>query len=172
MAVIASLVIGENGATTVGGISTPLSSPADRERFIARHRSAAAFIIGKNSARIESYSKSNVPIFIFSRNNEHLHFDHPNMQQVTVDRNLREITELIDLRIDGDIVVEAGIGLLIPMIEVGAIDILELSITPISGDGNFVDVEGLLNRFEIAKDVVIDGTRLLECRYNRNASNS
>ena len=172
MAVIASLVVGANGATTLGGISSPLSTTADRERFLERHRGAAAFIIGKQSAAIESYATSDVPIFIFTRNTDQIHFTHPKMQQVTVDRNLREITQLIDLRIDGEIVVEAGPRLLLPMVEVGAIDILELSITPLTGDGNFINVENLLGNFEIESDEEISGTRLLKCRYNRDTSNS
>jgi riboflavin biosynthesis pyrimidine reductase len=94
------------------------------------------------------------------------------MQQITVDRNLKEITQLIDLRIAGEIVVEAGYGLLLPMMQEGVIDILELSISPIAGDGNYVDVERLLSFFDVTSDISIDGTRLLECRYQSNTGNS
>lgn len=94
------------------------------------------------------------------------------MQQVTVDRNLREITQLIDLRITGDIVVEAGASLLGALIEAQVIDILELSISPIAGDGNFIDLDALLSQFEITDEEVVDETRLLKCRYNRNSTDS
>lgn len=94
------------------------------------------------------------------------------MQQVTVDRNLREITQLIDLRITGDIVVEAGASLLGALIEAQVIDILELSISPVAGDGNFIDLDALLSQFEITDEEVIDETRLLKCRYNRNSTDS
>lgn len=93
------------------------------------------------------------------------------MQQITVDRNLRDITQLIDLRLDGDIVVEAGPNLLMALIEEGVVDILELSISPIEGDGNFIDVEKLLKNFEVERDEVVDGTRLLSCRNQSNTSN-
>lgn len=94
------------------------------------------------------------------------------MQQVTVDRNLREITQLIDLRITGDIVVEAGASLLGALIEAQVIDILELSISPVAGDGNFIDLDALLSQFEITDEEVVDETRLLKCRYNRNSTDS
>ena len=172
MTVIASLVVGSNGASSLDGRSHGLSTTADRARFLQRHRSAAAFIIGKKSAAIESYSASQVPIFIFTRSTDPLVLPHPLMQQVTVDRNLAEITELIDLRITGDIVVEAGASLLGALIDVGVIEILELSISPIAGNGDFIDLEELLSKFEIISDRDVDGTRLLECRYQRNSTDS
>lgn len=172
MTVIASLVVGSNGATSLNGRSSGLSTAPDRARFLERHRSAAAFIIGKRSAAVESYAASQVPIFIFTRSTQQLILAHPLMQQVTVDRNLAEITQLIDLRITGEIVVEAGISLLRALIDVGAVDILELSISPIEGDGDFINVEELLSHFVVASDYDVDGTRLLECRYQRNSANS
>ena len=170
MAVIASLVVGANHATSKDGSSRALSTPADRERFLRRHRAASAFIIGKKSAVIENYQGASVPIFVYSRSSETLHFDHPLMQQITVDRNLRDITQLIDLRIEGDIVVEAGPTLLMALVEEGVVDILELSISPIEGDGDIIDVEKLLQNFAIEGDEVVDGTRLLSCRNQRNTS--
>ena len=105
MTVIASLVLGSNGAASLHGSSRGLSTPADRQRFLERHRSAAAFIVGKKSAVIESYAKSSVPIFVLTRKLEKLDLPHPLMQQITVDRNLGELTQIIDHRIAGDIVV-------------------------------------------------------------------
>lgn len=172
MSVIASLVVGSNGATSLGGLSRGLSTVADRTRFLHRHRHAAAFIIGKQSALVENYGQSAVPIFIFTRSTHRLELPHPMMQQVTVDRNLREITQLIDLRITGDIVVEAGASLLGALIEAQVIDILELSISPVAGDGNFIDLDALLSQFEITDEEVVDETRLLKCRYNRNSTDS
>ena len=172
MTVIASLVVGSNGATSLAGLSRGLSTSADRARFLERHRSAAAFIIGKQSALVEDYRQSTVPIFIFTRSSQKLELPHPMMQQVTVDRNLSEITQLIDLRIPGDIVVEAGAQLLSALIDAHVIEILEISISPIAGDGGFVDLDALLSKFEIIDEHVIDETRLLKCRYNRYSTNS
>lgn len=172
MAVIASFLLGANGASSLGGKSSHLSTPADRARFLARHRSAGAFIIGKQSAQIESYEKSSKPIFVFTRNLEPLTFPHPLMQQVTVERNLAEITRRIDERIEEDIVVEAGGQLLLAMVNEGVIDQLELSISPIDGDGHFIEKDLLLKSFAIISDEEVDGTRLLQCRYKRDSTDS
>ena len=172
MTVIASLVLGSNGAASLHGSSRGLSTPADRQRFLERHRSAAAFIIGKKSAVIESYAKSSVPIFVYTRKLEKLDLPHPLMQQITVDRNLGELTQIIDHRIAGDIVVEAGASLLLALIAERVIDILELSISPIAGDGDFISIEELLATFTIESELVIDGTRLLQCSNRSNAANS
>ena len=145
MALIATLAVGPNHATTLGGRSREISTPADRTRFLALHRSAGAIITGRESAAVEDYSKTQVPIFIFSRKPEKLSFPHPSMQQITVDRDLLEIARRIDQRISGDIVIEAGPRLLMAMVKVGAVDELQLSITPILGDGNFIDLKYLLS---------------------------
>lgn len=173
MALIASLVVGSNGATTLGGKSRPLSTPIDRERFLKRHRSASAFIIGKKSAILESYAAANVPIFVFSRSSDALTLPHPLMQQVTVNRgDLAEISRRIDQRIEGEIVVEAGVSLLIALINVGVIDQWELSISPLKGDGDFLDYERFLKKFDVSEEVAADGTRLLQCRYKGDTTNS
>lgn len=172
MAVIASLVVGSNGATTLAGSSSQLSTSADRTRFLELHRSAGAIITGRVSAEIEDYSRTAVPIYIFSRSPEQFTFTHPLMQQVRIDGDLAAIAQLIQSRTKGDVVVEAGPRLLAALVEVGAIDILELSLSPIDGDGNFIDVTNLLHNFLIESDEFMEGTRLLQCRYNRDAANS
>jgi riboflavin biosynthesis pyrimidine reductase len=172
MTVIASIVLGSNGAASLNGSSQGVSTPADRSRFLARHRSASAFIIGKKSAAIESYAKSRVPIFVFTRSSEKLELSYPLMEQITIAGNLADVTREIDKRIPGDIVVEAGPSLLLALVEAGAINVLELSISPIEGDGDFLSLEKLLTYFEILSEVEIDETRLLQCRYKGNATNS
>lgn len=171
MAVIGTLVVGRNHATTLNGISAPLSTQPDRQRFLALHRKAGAIIIGKNSALRESYEKTSVPIFIFTRESAPLNFSHPMMQQINVSRDLTEITRLIDQRTAGDIVVESGPSLLQALIAVNVVDELELSIAPIDGDGDFIQIDDLLQNFEITSDITVEDTRLLKCRNKRNASN-
>ncbi|MEY4970349.1 MAG: hypothetical protein RLZZ277_580, partial [Actinomycetota bacterium] len=82
------------------------------------------------------------------------------------------ITRRIDERIEEDIVVEAGGQLLLAMVNAGVIDQLELSISPINGDGNFIEKDHLLKNFTIISDEEIDGTRLLQCRYQGNSTDS
>lgn len=171
MALIATLVVSVNGATTFGGGSAALSTEPDRRRFLTLHRSAGAIITGKQSASIEDYSKTKVPIFVFTRNPARLHFTHPTMEQITVDRNLAEIARSIDERIDGDIVIEGGRQLILAMAKEGAIDRLYLTISPAEGDGDFIDLKVLLENFTVTSEIEEGGTRLLECRYQGNSTN-
>jgi riboflavin biosynthesis pyrimidine reductase len=171
MALIATLVVGANNATSKAGLSAPLSTPADRTRFLALHRSAAAIIIGKESAVVEDYRTTQVPIFVLSRQHEGVELPHPMMELVTVDDDLATISRSIASQFDGDVIIEAGIKLLKALISAGAVDHLALSISPIEGNGHFVNLDELLSGFSIEKEDEIEGTRLLECRYNRDPSN-
>lgn len=171
MALIATLVVAGNGATSAGGNSVLLSSEPDRRRFLTLHRSAGAIITGKQSAASEDYSKTKVPIFVFTRNLDQLNFTHPTMEQITVDRGLAEIARDIDKRIDGDIVIEGGRQLILAMAKEGAIDQLYLSISPVEGDGDFIDLNELLENFIVTSEIEESGTRLLECRYQGDATN-
>lgn len=92
------------------------------------------------------------------------------MEQVTINQNLVEVTKAIASRFNGDVVVEAGIELLHALIELGAIDELALSISPVAGDGDFINVEDLLSRFFIEHEIIEDDTRLLKCRYQGNSA--
>ncbi len=172
MALIASLVVASNGATTLGGSSAPLSTPADRERFLATHRAAKAFIIGRQSALIESYGASDVPIYVFTRNTTPLQLLHPLMKQVVVSGDLAQRVKEIAVNLEGDLVVEAGPTLLVALVEAGVIEILQLSLVEIEGDGDFIDAARLLSHFTVVTDVEVDHTRLLECRYKSDSANS
>ena len=172
MALIATLVVGSNNATSSGGPSTPLSTPADRARFLQLHRSASAIITGRKSAQVEDYAKTSVPIFVLTHKNEKLSLTHSMMEQITVNENLSEVARGIESRFEGDVIIESGVELLQDLIEVGAVDELALTISPIEGDGDFIDLVKLLANFSIEKEVEIEGTRLLECRYHSNSANS
>ena len=171
MAIVATLVVGSNNATSKGSFSSPLSTSADRKRFLTLHRSAAAIIIGRESARVEDYRATQVPIFVFTRAATKLALPHPMMEQIKVEDDLAKLSRSIESRFKGEIIVEAGIGLLQAMVTVGAIDRLALSISPIEGDGHFVVLEDLLSHFTIEADDEIEGTRLLECRYDGDSTN-
>ena len=164
MSVIATLVVGANGATSLKGSSTGLSTQADRERFLQLHRSAGAYIVGRKSASVESYKNSLAPLFIFTRQ------PIPNIAgEVDVSQGFERAVREISNAHPSPIVVESGVSLMMAMINDGVIDQLQLSLSPIVGDGDFIDLDQLLELFEIESDIEIDGTRLLECRYKGNA---
>jgi dihydrofolate reductase len=163
MSVIATLVVGANGATSLKGSSSGLSTQADRDRFLQLHRSAGAYIVGRNSASAESYKNSTAPIFIFTRQ------PIPNISgEVDVSQGFEKAVREISNANPSPIVVESGVSLMMAMINDGVIDQLQLSISPIDGDGDFIDLDQLLEHFKIESDIESDGTRLLECRYKGN----
>lgn len=169
MSVIATLNVGLNGATSKNGDSTSLSSPADRARFLRLHRSAGSYLVGRNSYGAEKYSSMSTPIFIASRSALPIPGAPKNVRVIT-EPTLIEIARSIYRKGPHPVIVEAGVSLLLPLIESGCIEELELSISPIAGDDHFVDVAQLLSYFEIMSDESVDGTRLLKCRYQGDSA--
>lgn len=168
MSVIATLVIGSNGATALGGTSTALSTPADRQRFLALHRAAGAYITGRNSYSAESYSNSSAPVLIFSRTTK------PVLGATVIDSSKGLPTAMRDAesRFGSPIVVEAGATLFMELLKTGCIQECELSIVPLEGDSHFIDLDVILGYLEIADDDMVDGTRLLKCRYKGSTTYS
>lgn len=62
-----SLVVNSRGSFMREGSSRALSSDRDRTRFLERRRMAGAILIGGNTARVEPYEKTPVPLIIVSR---------------------------------------------------------------------------------------------------------
>jgi len=65
--VTANIVLGLDGSTAVNGSSSALSFPADRQRFHQIRKSADVIIIGGNTARMEPYGVTRIPLIILSR---------------------------------------------------------------------------------------------------------
>jgi riboflavin biosynthesis pyrimidine reductase len=170
MSVIATMNVGSNGATSKGGSSTGLSSAIDRSAFLALHRSAGAYILGRNSYSVESYKKSKVPIYILTRTpHSSLHINE-NLFEIDVSRGLADAMRKITRTVPSPIIVEAGIGLLLALVEDGCIDELHLSFSPKEGDGHYLETETLLSNFDVMSDEEIDSTRLLKCRYKGDSA--
>ena len=67
MPIIANLIVGANGGTTIDGRSAPLSSAQDRTRFHQLRERADLILIGGESSRTEPYAKTPVPLVVISR---------------------------------------------------------------------------------------------------------
>ena len=169
MSVIATLNVGRNGATSKDGRSEAISSSADRQRFLALHRSAGSFLVGRNSYVAERYSSPNTQIFILSKSGLPISGASENVTIIAAPSLIESAREIYE-KGTHPIVVEAGISLLVPLIESGCIEELELSISPIDGEDHFIDVETILAHFQIIDDTHIDGTRLLKCRYQGDSA--
>jgi riboflavin biosynthesis pyrimidine reductase len=168
MSVIATLNVGANGATSLAGSSTGISSPVDRARFLALHRRAGVHVTGAHSASSEIYSSTKIPLVVLSRTN--MSEMREGFEIVNTSAGLQSVMREITTRFPAPIVVEAGPNLLIALVNQGCINEIELSISPILGDGDFIDYPQLLAHFTIASDETIDGTRLLHGRYNGDSA--
>jgi hypothetical protein len=168
MSVIATLNVGANGATSLAGSSIGISTPADRQRFLALHRRAGVHITGTHSAASELYSSSKIPLLVLSRARKSEMKE--GREIVNTSAGLQGVMREIKSRFAEPIVVEAGPNLLIALISQGCIEELQLSISPISGDDNFIDYEKLLTYFTITNVEMVDGTRLLHGRYNGDST--
>ena len=168
MSVIATLNVGANGATSLAGSSIGISTTADRARFLTLHRRAGVHITGTHSANSELYSSSRIPLIVLSRTSK------SEMKEVreivNTSAGLQSVMREIKSQFPAPIVVEAGPNLLNALVEQGCIEEIELSISPISGDENFIDYLELLNHFIITSDEMVDGTRLLHGRYNGDSA--
>ena len=170
MSVIATINVGRNGATSKGGSSAALSSDVDRAAFLALHRSAGAYVLGHNSFDAESYQSAVVPIYILTRTPSEKVYLNPLVTEVDVAEGLSVAMRKIKAATPTLVIVEAGVGLLIPLIEAGCVEELHITVSPIDGDNHYIDTEKLLRDFEIINDEVMQSTRLLKCRYQGHSA--
>ena len=161
MAVIASLVLGVDGSSSLMGSSDAITTPIDRERFLTRRRLSDAILIGGNTARNERYQRTPVPLIILSRTRPALldqnplaHWWHLSPLEAVV-RAEQEFGSTISI--------EGGIALISELLDVGAISQLNLSITPNIGGEDRVDYPELLSHFEKVERNQADGTVFYTC---------
>ena len=130
--VLASLVVGANGASSLAGASAGLATPEDRGRFLALRKSQeiSAILVGARTATIEPYQKTPHPLYIYRRESG---------------LTPRQYLESINRKHTGAILCEGGITLIHQLLHDGCIDIFHLTRVAIEGDGHFLD-ENLLNR--------------------------
>ena len=154
MSIIATIVVGTDGSSSIGGSSTEVTSAADRATFLQRRRLVDCIIIGGNTARNEPYSKTPVPLVIVSRQ------EHPNLPAAHVwnldpkdalDRARKEFGE--------NILIEGGASFISYMLEKNLIDVLELSVTSATGGADIFNYEKYLSLAQsVTKKVVSDTT--------------
>ena len=159
--VIANMVIGSNGATSLNKDSAPLSPPADRVRFHAIRALASCLVVGGNTYRCEHYSKAPLPVFVATRNPELFSDNDPSSQSTKFfikasPENV--VAQALDSQ--GSVVlVEGGMSFIKPLLEKKLIDRLFLTKSNIIGDGDFFDFQLLHRNFTLDRsEDVIDVT--------------
>lgn len=161
MAVIASLVLGADGSSTLHGSSAAITTPIDRQRFLARRRLSDAILIGGNTARSEGYKKTPAPLVIISHSRPALLDENPKahwwMMPITeaVVRAQKEFGTTISI--------EGGVAMISELLGAGAISQLELSITPHNGGENKIDPLELFSHFEKIEMIKEDDTVFYTC---------
>lgn len=162
MAVVATLVVGSDGSTSKDSRSAEVSSPQDRKLFLQRRRQVDVIIVGGNTARLEPYNRTPVPLVVISRSlvnpvqgNHLAHFW--NCSPALAVSRARELF--------GDsILIEGGVSLINELIENKLIDQLELSVTPFSGGSDKIDIEQILSHFSTVSKTQESGTVFYSAR--------
>jgi riboflavin biosynthesis pyrimidine reductase len=165
MAVFASLVVGTNGSTAKGGSSRGITSGGDRTAFLARRRSADFLLIGGETARVEPYHRTPVPVVISSRS----------MINSLADNRLAHWwnlspTEALAKGINkfGDnVLVESGPSIIDELLLNKVLDGIYLSITTVIGGENPIDIAALLANFVEIDRQEFEGTQFIEARKRK-----
>ena len=161
MATVATLVLGIDGSTSLNGNSDGISSRVDHERFLIRRRRSDCLIIGGNTARADRYQRTPVPLVIISRSLPDLISENPlahwwNLSPANAVLRARE-------EFGENILIEAGISIITELLSFGAIDQLELSVTPVSGGENRLEIDELLRHFSHINKTQIEDTAFYSC---------
>lgn len=161
VSVVAFIVLGSDGSSSLDGTSTALSTPADRRVFLKSRRAFDCILIGGKTARSDSYLRTPVPLVIVSHSrpsvldqNPHAHWWNCSPGEAL----LRAQTEF-----GPRIAIEGGISFLTNLLEKGLVDELRLSITPRSGGENKINSAQLLDQFQDISVTKLDDTIFYIC---------
>lgn len=151
--VIANMVIGSNGATSLHQDSALLSPPADRQRFHAIRGLASSLVVGGNTYRCEHYSKAPLPVFVATRNPEIFAEKYSSSQDKSffIKAAPESVVSNALTAKGGVALVEGGISFITPLLESKRIDRLFLTRSHIEGDGDFFNFEVLRHNYSLAR---------------------
>ena len=141
--VAANLVIGADGSTTRDGSSRGLSFEADRQRFHQLRGEFDVILVGGNTARSEPYSKTPIPLIVLTHGALPQRLAGNPLAQAweqSLDQALPRARETF-----GDVLIEAGPGLLQQGLEQGLIPELFLTISDTTGGENLIEISDFLN---------------------------
>lgn len=163
MAVIASLVLGADGSSTLFGTSDTVTTPIDRQRFLARRRQCDAILIGGNTARNERYQRTPVPLVVLSHTRPALLDQNPKAHWWLL--SPVEAVARARWEFGNTLSIEGGIAFISELLDAHMISQLELSITAHVGGENKVDYLDLLAHFEKIETEELEGTIFHTCTF-------
>ena len=154
MSIVATIVVGADGSSTISGSSSEVTSTADRATFLQRRRLVDCIIIGGNTARNEPYSKTPVPLVVVSRQ------AHPNLPAAHVwDLDPKDALTKALQEFGENILIEGGASFISYLLEQNLVDVLELSVTNSTGGADIFDYKKFLSlAHRVTEKVVSDTT--------------
>jgi riboflavin biosynthesis pyrimidine reductase len=166
MAVMANLVLGSDGSTTLDGTSKSLSSAVDRKRFHELRARAAVILIGGNTARTEPYGQTPVPLVVITKSG-----DIPESVQENPKVHIWELDPISAVdkahkEFSGNVLVEGGMNLIQELLLAAKIDELFLTLSKKSGGENVYDLSALTRDFTVESSEKIDGETFLKLTKN------
>lgn len=163
MAVIASLVLGADGSSTVLGTSDKVTTPIDRQRFLTRRRLSDVILVGGNTARNERYQRTPVPLVVLSHTRPSVLDLNPKAHWWSL--SPAEAIARARWEFGSTISIEGGISFICELLDAQLISQLELSITSHVGGESKVDYLELLAHFEKIETEEIEATIFHTCTF-------
>jgi riboflavin biosynthesis pyrimidine reductase len=166
MSVLANLVLGSDGSTSLDGTSKSLSSAEDRRRFHELRAQASVILIGGNTARNEPYAQTPVPLVVITRSGEI-----PDSVRANPNTRIWELDPISAVdkaskEFGESVLVEAGISLIQELLIANKIDELYLTISAKSGGENVYDLSALTRNFTVESSEKKDGETFLKLIRN------
>lgn len=155
------LVMGIDGSTSLHGNSEGVTSPADRAQFLRTRRQGDVIIIGGKTALVESYRRTPLPLVVLSHSLPAVVSQNPQAHWW----NLSPLAAInrAEKEFGPSIIIEGGISLIRQLLSARTITRLDLSVTPISGGENRIELNELLSHFKLVVEKSIDGTLFYSC---------
>ena len=166
MSVLANLVLGSDGSTSLDGSSKSLSSAEDRKRFHELRAQASVILIGGNTARSEPYAQTPVPLVVITRSGEIPDSVRANPKTHVWELDPISAVEKARKEFGGSLLVEGGIRLVQELLLANQIDELYLTLSKISGGENVYDLSALTREFTVESSEKIDGETFLKLIRN------
>lgn len=166
MSVLANLVLGSDGSTSLDGSSKSLSSAEDRRRFHEVRAQASVILIGGNTARTEPYAQTPVPLVVITRSGEIPESVRANPKTHIWELDPISAVEKALKEFGGTVLVEGGIRLVQELLLANQIDELYLTLSKISGGENVYDLSALTREFTVESSEKIDGETFLKLIRN------
>ena len=160
MSIVATIVVGVDGSSTINGSSTEVTSAADRATFLQRRRLVDCIIIGGNTARNEPYSKTPVPLVVVSKQ------EHPQLPSANVwDLDPKDALKKARHEFGENILIEGGASFISYVLEQNLVDVLELSVTHSTGGADIFDYKKFLSLAHSVTEKVVSDTTFYTAEF-------